>query len=28
MTWLGAKVVGLPRLYEESNSLPSMVVPL
>ena len=27
ITWLGANVVGWPREYDESNSLPSMVVP-
>lgn len=26
-TWLGAKVAGWPRLYEESNSVPSIKVP-
>lgn len=25
MTWFGANVVGLPRLYEESNSVPVVI---
>ena len=27
MTWLGANVVGLPRSYDESNTVPSVSVP-
>ena len=27
MTWLGANVLGLPRLMDESNSVPSMRLP-
>jgi hypothetical protein len=27
MTWLGANAVGWPRLYELSNSVPSISVP-